>query len=244
MLKFSDIHFQYMKTFVPFSDVYVLINAKEKTKEHAYDCVVDRQYTKLQYMTFAMIMRDSTAGTLEANLLKPSKWIKEALSAQEVRKIEQKTTEQVEKSFSPSGERPRTGLFAKDIFKTEVAIYEKLGCNLIKESLTHDAVKDYKSQIAIQHQTEEQIEEALREAHEILFKADLDEMPLYSSSGWQFLVDLRQRFSNLINLQKSVRRSNTIAKKKAKAKEASDGGPLLGEDTNRGATPTEQAPGL
>jgi hypothetical protein len=215
MLKFNKIHLDYMRTFVPFYDTYVLIEAKEKKPDHAYDCVVDTRYTKLQYMVFAMLLKDSTVDTFETNLRQPGKWIGEALKAQAARKVEQASAEKVKEILSSSrGEQSGTSRLARDIFQNQDNIHNLLGSNLLKENLTHEAVEDFRSQIALQNQTTEEIEAALKEATEIIFEAEVEDLPMYSSSNWQFLVDLRYRFTKLKNIEKSVKRSITIAKNK------------------------------
>jgi len=223
-----------MKAFVPFYDAYVLIEAKEKTQDHVADCIIDRRYTKLQYMVFAGILKDSDENSLETNLRQPGKWIDEALKAQAARKVEQAAPETPAKTTTTN----ESSLLARSILRSENSIEDKLGANLLKESLTHEAVDNYRSQIALQHQSKEEIEKALQEAVEIIFDAETEDLPLYASAHWQFLVDLRYRFDKLKNVQKSIRRSNTIAKKKAKG--VSNGRQMLGENTNRGTTPQKE----
>jgi hypothetical protein len=163
-------------------------------------------------MVFSLILRDSDEKNLEVNLRQPARWIEEALKAQTTRKVEQKTQGTPEPITSSKG----VTLLSRTILRSEDSIQDKLGANLLKQSLTQDSVDNYRSQIALQHQSQEEVDKALQEAVEIIFEADTEDLPLYASSHWQFLVDLRYRFDKLKNVQKSIRRSNTIAKKKSK----------------------------
>jgi len=194
-LIFKEAHLSYMKAFIPFYDAYVLLDAKEQTDTHKTDCIIDRRYTKLQFMVFAMILRDSSPETLEANLRQPGQWIAEALKAQEARSVQ--TIQKKVEEAAPAPIRNPTRL-QKSLMVAERVIDDKLGSNLLKESLTQDVVTDdKKAQIALLHQSEDEVREALKEAYEILFEAEEDDLPLYSTSRWQSLIDLRYRFKNI-----------------------------------------------
>jgi hypothetical protein len=65
----------------------------------------------------------------------------------------------------------------------------------IKQNHVND---DHRTEgISLETETPKAIKASLKEAHEILFVADVEDMPLYSNAAWQFLVDLRYNFQRI-----------------------------------------------
>jgi hypothetical protein len=69
----------------------------------------------------------------------------------------------------------------------------------LKTKLTHSHVgEDFRTEgVALESEGPEAVKSSIREAKEILFEAEVEDLPLYSAAPWQFCVDLRYNFDKI-----------------------------------------------
>lgn len=69
--------------------------------------------------------------------------------------------------------------------------------SLKKNDIREMKIKDHRTEAAVRGTNEQTIRKALKEAHEILFETEFDELPLISYiKGWQFLIEARYEIEN------------------------------------------------
>jgi len=69
----------------------------------------------------------------------------------------------------------------------------------MKTKLIHNHVdEEFRTEgVALEQEGPETVKASLEEAREILFDAEYNDLPLYSSAGWQFCVDLKYNFERI-----------------------------------------------
>ena len=73
------------------------------------------------------------------------------------------------------------------------------GTGQMKTKLLQNHVgDDFRTEgVALERETPTAVKASLEEAREILFDAEFDELPLYTTASWQFLIDLKYSFDRI-----------------------------------------------